>query len=352
MNISKGNLSSIDEDFKRYKIIKDRPEVWEDGQRLDNKDFKHGQYEWWYFDGHLDDGSMIVSAFIMQTDENNHVNPQITFNFADKNNRIEKTIYFKSGEFESAKDHCDVKINNNYFRSKGLDEYEIYLDPAHNEGWGYDLKIKRNVPSFRPGTGFWDAGGEYFAWLCAVPSGSIEGTITKAGKNVNVKGNGYHDHNWGNVPMSKILSDWYWGRAEINGITVVTANVRFREEAGGKETPLVYITKGEKVLLNANNEELSFLSGHKVQHPETGKSYNSDAMYIYEAGNDKAVIRLNGENKIVAYTSVDWENPGWETKYLRFAAKINLELNMNGINILDTGLATLEIMDFKGKKSN
>ena len=350
MNITKGNLSSRDEDFKRLKIIKDRPEVWEDGQRLDNKEFKHGQYEWWYFDGHLDDGSMIVPAFIIQIDENNRINPQVTFNYADNQNRIEKTILFKAGEFESTKDQCDVKISNNYFRGKGLDEYEIFLDPVHNKGWGFDLKIKRNVPSFRPGTGYWEASGDYFAWFCAIPSGTIEGTITKAGKIVKVKGNGYHDHNWGNVPMSKILSDWYWGRAEINGLTVVTANVRFKEETGGKETPLVYITKGENVLLNANNEELSFLSGHKVQHPETGKTYNSDAMYIYEKGKEKTIIRLNGGDKIVAYTSVEWENPGWETKYLRFAAIANLDLNLNGVRSIAEGLATLEIMDFKGKK--
>lgn len=350
MDTNKGKLSSNAEDFKRLNIKTDKPEVWEDGQRLNSQEYRKGQYEWWYFDGHLDDGSMIVSAFIIQIDEKNQVNPQITFNYADSQNRIEKTVFFRAGEYESANDHCDVKINNNYFRGKGLDEYEIFLDPFHNEGWGFNLKIKRNVPSFRPGTGFWESDEKYFAWLCSVPSGSIEGTITKAGKEIKVKGNGYHDHNWGNVPMSSILSDWYWGRAEINGLTLVTANVRFKEEAGGRETPLVYITRGEEVLLNAINEELDFLSGHRIKHPETGKSYNSDALYIFEKGEDKAFIRLNGAEAIVAYTSVEWENPGWETKYLRFAANVYVDLFLKGNNSLSKGLATLEIMDFYGKK--
>ncbi len=345
-----GKLCSSDADFKKYGIKKDKPEVWEDGQRLDEKDYKHGQYEWWYFDGHLDDGSIIVSAFIIQIDEKNNVVPQITFNFADKENRIEKTIFFNVGDYSGVKDRCDTKIKNNYFRGKGLDEYEIFLDPAQNEGWGFDLKIRREVPSFRPGTGYWDAGGDFFAWLCSVPSGLMEGTITKAGKEVKVKGNGYHDHNWGNVPMSKILSDWYWGRADINGITLVSANVRFKEEAGGRETPLVYITKGEDIILNAINEELSFLSGHKIHHPETGKAYNSDAMYIYENGDDRVYIRLNGGDAIVAYTSVEWENPGWETKYLRFGAAVTIDMKMKGATSVSKGLATLEIMDFFGKK--
>jgi hypothetical protein len=350
MKEKRGKLCSSADDFKKYGIEKDKPQVWEDGQRLDEKDFKHGQYEWWYFDAHLDDGSILVSAFIIQVDEKGQVNPQITFNYADKENRIEKTIFFKVGDYKGAKDHCDTNIKENYFRGKGLDEYEMFLDPSCNEGWGFNLKLKREVPSFRPGTGYWDSDGEYFAWFNAVPSGNIEGTLTKAGKEVKVKGNGYHDHNWGNVPMSKILSDWYWGRAEINGLTLVSANVRFKDEAGGRETPLVYITKGEEVILNAINEELSFLSGHKVYHPETKKTYNSDAVYIYEQGNDKVYIRLNGADSIVAYTSVEWENPGWETKYLRFAAQITLDLNMKDNPSINKGLATLEIMDFFGKK--
>ncbi len=347
---AKGRLCSAAADFKKYGIQKNKHEVWEDGQRLDDKSYKPGQYEWWYFDAHLDDGSILVSAYIIQIDDKNQVNPQITFNYADRESRVEKTAFFNVGDYKAAKDHCDVKIGNNYFIGKGLDEYEIFLDPADNEGWGFDLKIKREVPSFRPGTGYWDADGEYFAWFCVVPSGTIEGTITKAGRPVKVKGNGYHDHNWGNVPMSKILSDWYWGRADIDGVTLVSANVRFKDEAGGKETPLIYLTKGDEIFLDANNEELAFLSGHKVHHPETGKSYNSDVIYVYEKNNDHVLIRLNGGDSIVAYTSVEWENPGWETKYLRFAAQVSLDLRLKGKLSASKGLATLEIMDFFGKK--
>ena len=113
---------------------------------------------------------------------------------------------------------------------------------------------------------------------------------------------------------------------------------------------VVYITKGEVILLDANNEELAFLSGHKVRHPETGKAYNSDAMYVYEKGDDRAYIRLNGNDAIVAYSSVVWENPGWETKYLRFAAEGTLHLKLKGVESVYKGLATLEIMDFFGKK--
>lgn len=350
MDKIKAALKGADSDFKNYGINKDKTEIWEDGQRLDSRNYKKGQYEWWYFDAHLDDGSILVSAFIMQIDDKGQINPQITFNFADKENRIEKTIFLNIGEFEAAKDKCDVKMRNNYFRGKGLDEFEMFVDPAINDGWGFNLKLKKNVPSFRPATGYWDAAGEYFAWFCCVPSGDIEGTITKSGKEVKVKGNGYHDHNWGNVPMSKILSDWYWGRADIDGLTLVSACVRFKDNVGGMETPLVYLTKGSDVLLNVNNEALSFLTGHIVFHPETGKAYNSDVMYIYESGNDKAYIRLNGADNIVAYTSVEWENPGWETKYLRFAAGVSLDVSLEEKNFDSKGLATLEIMDFFGKK--
>ena len=35
-------------------------EIWEDGRRSGEKT---GEYEWWYFDANLDDGSVIVAYF-------------------------------------------------------------------------------------------------------------------------------------------------------------------------------------------------------------------------------------------------------------------------------------------------
>src|SRR6186713_932669 len=121
METKKGRLCSEADDFAKFNLNKEKKEVWEDGMRLDEDNFQKGQYEWWYFDGHLDDGTIIVSAFIVQVDENNQLVPQITFNYADKDNRIDKTVFLKAGDYKGAKDKCDVMFRNNFFRGKGLD---------------------------------------------------------------------------------------------------------------------------------------------------------------------------------------------------------------------------------------
>lgn len=59
----------------------------------------------------------------------------------------------------------------------------------------------------------------------------MTGTITINGETVEVKGSGYHDHNWGNAPMDHILDNWLWGRAQVDGITVVASSVRFNENS-------------------------------------------------------------------------------------------------------------------------
>ena len=53
-----------------------------------------------------------------------------------------------------------------------------------------------------------------------------------------VRGSGYHDHNWGNVELRKILNDWWWTRAQIGDYTVITSEMTttgrygFHEDAG------------------------------------------------------------------------------------------------------------------------
>jgi hypothetical protein len=44
--------------------------------------------------------------------------------------------------------------------------------------------------------------------------------LFKEGKEVAVKGTGYHDHNWGNKPMGDQFSNWYWGKVHTDEISI------------------------------------------------------------------------------------------------------------------------------------
>ena len=46
--------------YKQFGLTRNKVEVWEDGMRTDGS---RGTYEWWYFDSHYPDGTILVIFF-------------------------------------------------------------------------------------------------------------------------------------------------------------------------------------------------------------------------------------------------------------------------------------------------
>ena len=55
-------LASLPMDYQRLGLKKEVA-LWEDGHRTSGK---FGEYEWWYFDGKMDDGSSLVIVYYTQ----------------------------------------------------------------------------------------------------------------------------------------------------------------------------------------------------------------------------------------------------------------------------------------------
>ncbi len=347
----KGLLKTSDADYKAYGLTKNQSEPWEDGQRLDPSNLNSGEFEWWYTDGHLSNGLFFVVNYYYEVDKKGNPFSFININMAnEKGSIIEKRIDIDYEKVFIQKDFCNTQFNKHFIKSlDGLDKYEIYLDPDEIEGnCGLHIIIDKTVPTYKPGTGYWDADGKYFAWLCAVPSANIKGTITINGEIHEITGSGYHDHNWGNCPMNEILGDWLWSPAEVDGITTVTSSVRFNPANGGEETKFVYLAKGHEVLIDAINDEVVCLEGEKVPHPNTGKKISSDCMYIVNGAKGYNYIRFQGQQLVASFPF--GENSEWRTWYARFVSKTVLDLKINGKEIKGEAHSTLEVMDFFGER--
>lgn len=347
-----GRLLADDASFERLGITRGAPATWEDGRRS-SEQLSPGEWEWWYLDAHLSDGYLAVTALHLEADESGINRPYITLNIA---RGAEKLVDQKIplDAMSAAVDHADARIGSSVFQSlDGMDRYRIYIDPAENSGNGLDLELVRTIPSYRPGTGRWEFDGHHFSWLCAVPGGTVTGTLTIAGEEVPVEGNGYHDHNWGDVPMDHLLGDWLWGRAEVDGITVVSASVRFRERAGAEETPLLYVARPDGILVDAINDELTCLEGVKVAHPQTGKPISSDCVYIVDDGQGAgSTVRFNGNRQVVASFQYTNSSLDWETWYARYLATVSVDVRYpDGARSDASAPGTLEVMDFFGRAS-
>jgi predicted secreted hydrolase len=78
---------------------------------------------------------------------------------------------------------------------------------------GAALRLSSRGRPFRQGTayfGFGDRDEDYFTWLCAVPKGdvSVSGNVTVAGVIREVRGSGYHDHQWGSSNFQLLWNRW------------------------------------------------------------------------------------------------------------------------------------------------
>ncbi|NTA19370.1 MULTISPECIES: lipocalin-like domain-containing protein [Agrobacterium tumefaciens complex] len=352
MPSKQGRLLDDDASFAKLKIDRHVPQTWEDGLRLP-KPYAPGAYEWWYADAHFSNGYFCIVAHNIQINADGEPCAFIRLDIAKDGKKLsEQKIPVNSRELQLTETHCDVRMGPHFFRSEGesLDRYHIYVDPDSAGGFGIDISLERTIPSYRPGTGRWDVGGKHFSWFCAVPGGRVTGRLFVDGAAIEVEGNGYHDHNWGNVPMDHILSDWLWGRAQVGETTVVAASVRFTNEAGGRETPLLYVTQGNSIVVDAFNDAVTCLEGVKITHPDTGKPTNSDCIYLVDTSDLTASVRFDGRRTVIASYQFESSSEDWEAWYTRFPAKVSVDVRKGDggiIHAADAGV--LENMDFLGR---
>ncbi|MDB5874805.1 MAG: hypothetical protein JWQ07_4247 [Ramlibacter sp.] len=223
-------------------------------------------FEWWYLDGLLDDGTVIVVWFGDNWFYGSHkraVNIELTVP-GQPTRRVRRT-FDEPGSFSTS--GADVKIGPHTFKGD-LDTYHIHVDANETGGLGGDLVLRRTAPSYRPATGYMSAGKHYFAWLAAVPEGKLTGTITVDKVTRQVTGSGYHDHNWGNVSPAALFDGWWWGRAQTGRHTVIASVLQAKPALGGHRLPILYIADDRKIEVAAIGNDVTAVEGLAVPHPD------------------------------------------------------------------------------------
>ena len=237
--------------------------VREDGRRTQSS---ADTFEWWYFDGLLDDGTVVVVWFGDNWFYGSHkraVSMELTA--PGKPTRRIMRSFDEPGSFAS--EDADVRIGPHSFKGD-LDTYSIHVDPVGTGGMGCDLTLRRRVASYRPATGYIESGKQYFAWLVAVPEGEVTGTLTVDGATRQVTGSGYHDHNWGNVSPAKLFDNWWWGRGRSGGHTIIASDIHGKAAVGGASIPLFFVGDETQIEVNAFGSAVTTTEGEPVRHPD------------------------------------------------------------------------------------
>jgi hypothetical protein len=238
--------------------------IWEDGRRTPKS---ADTFEWWYFDGLLDDGTVVVVWFGDNWFFGSH-NRAVTMELTPpgKPTRRVMRTFEEPGSFSS--ESADIKIGPHQFKGD-LDTYSIHVDSAETGGVGCELTLRRRVASYRPATGYIEAGKRFFAWLVPVPEGAVTGTLTADGVTWEVTGSGYHDHNWGNVSPAKLFDSWWWGRGRSGEHTIIASEIHGKSAVGSTNIPLFFIGDEHRVEVDAFGSDVSTIKGDPVRHPDS-----------------------------------------------------------------------------------
>src|SRR5229473_571666 len=262
-------MASAPADYARFGLSPTSIAPWEDGARTDGS---AGTYEWWYFDAHLADGAKLVVAFMNKeiAEPQKALSPllRLELDLAD-GRHFEKIVNYPPGEWSTAKDHADVRLGENRFTGD-LHRYRIQ---ATAEEISVDVTL----------TGYMLFGADRsleFAWLPSVPQGAVTATYSIDGEQHETTGVGYHDHNWGNVSLMKVVHDWYWARGRAGPYSVIASYITSAKQYGFEPIPIFMLAR-DHVLVGDDPAKVTFEREGIYTDQATGKPVAATTRYTY-----------------------------------------------------------------------
>ena len=273
-------------------LKRDEVELWEDGSRVDGS---KGCYEWWYYDSHYPDGTVLVIFFYskMPIDVDGHIKPISTIELTLPDGRkFSEEVYATLEESYYAKERCEVRIGECHCQGD-LKHYDVVFK---GKTMSAHLTLDGTIRAWRSQTGsifFGDEEEHYFAWLPAIPEGVATADVTyDGGKELHLVGSGYHDHNWGNISMLKLMHHWYWGRAKIGNYKVISSWITAGKKYGYLDHDVFMIARDGEIIGDNSNHTLRFLPEDRYIDEHTGKPVYNKVVYEYttESGEEYRII--------------------------------------------------------------
>src|SRR5258708_1143338 len=338
-----GHLRLVDSpaDYKRLGIAPVEIAEFEDGQRIGTE---KGHYEWWYFDAHLDDGATVVVVFYTKPNAspNGPPPPTIPINITLTDGRpFVKLLDTRPELFNASKSTCDVRIGTNRF----VGDLKRYHITASIEEISVDIELTGDVPAWRPKSGHSYFGVEgrekLFAWLPAVPHGLANVHYSIGKEEYRASGSGYHDHNWGDVPIQTLIHTWYWARASVGPYTGIASYIT-ATAAYGYETQIVYMLAREGKIIADDDAKVSFETDRVSIDGKTGKPVadvtrytfrDADTCYVVSFEREKTILQAIFTDRMPFLKRIIARLIGFDGAYHRFTGKVTIEKFEGGVRV-------------------
>jgi hypothetical protein len=235
--------------------------------------------------------------------------------------------------FQASKSGCDVKIGTNHF----VGDLKRFHITATIEEISVDIELTADVPAWRPKSGHLYFGTErrekLFAWLPSVPHGLANVRYTIGPEEHRASGSGYHDHNWGDVPMQTLMHNWYWARGSVGPYTIIASYIT-GTAAYGYQTQIVYMLARDGKIIADDDAKVSFEADRVAIGGKTGKPVADITRYTYHDADTRYVVSFEREKTILQAVLTD-RAPlfkriiarliGFDGAYHRFTGKVTIE---------------------------
>jgi predicted secreted hydrolase len=283
-------------------------------------------YEWWYLDAMFDNGySCALSCFWRTEYQGLHIPLIIVDIYPPEGKRIRGAAGFDYKDCSASLDKCDVAWGGNHIRQEG-DTYSVSL---RAEDTGVDLVYKRSLPGWkwtRDGLMKNDADGIQ-GWVNPVPRADVTGNLFLGHQTIPVRGQGYHDHNWGNVEMSRSFAGWGWGRMYDPKYTFVYGWFMPLQ----KDAPLIpslYVARGHETVFASPYVKCTL--GREAIHTESGDSIPNEIRLKGRSDDVEINCRLD-VIKVIEFMKTGPDRGGFTTNYYRRLNKYNASIIVDGL---------------------
>lgn len=327
------------------------PEVWEDGLRTEGM---RGLFEWWYFYAILENGTTVTIIFFTRPilQRNDPLTPFISVAIKMPGLPTRQwMVSFPAENFSAATNYCDVHIGDNWVRGN-LHAYTLHV--ALDE-LAVDLELAGTVEPWRPGAGmdFYDeALNSFFAWLVPVPLGEVRGQLRLDGQEFTFQGSGYHDHNWGNVDLSRVLSHWHWGRFHLPPYMGIFVEMKATQSYNQQRIPILMVARDGRIIFETGTGHIQLETTNLRTHT-SGHQYPTNLTWLAKEGERRVRITMRDAELSGNYSLLEtlpiWKQIvarflGKNPHYLRFRSWMTLELQLPEAQDTLSGPVHYEIM--------
>jgi predicted secreted hydrolase len=304
----------------------------------DNKDY----YEWWYFDARMENGYSCVATFHWL---NAFIRPHIPtvqlFIYTPEGKKHIGMAALKVDECFSSPSKCDVKMGENFARQ----ENNIYQIRLHARNLGVELTYHRCIPGWKQnGTGYlYDNGTQKQGWIISAPRSDVEGKLFINGETINVRGQGYHDKNWGNSNIYDCFSGWYWGRLYDSQFTLIYYWL-FPADNTEHIISRLLLAKDNKPILISNDYEFS------VSQSEACNLFGKPLPRKIVINNEpRSEIKFHCELNTTEIVERDRlpKISEWDQYHWRFLGQYNIEVTDKAGAYQSSGIALHEHLRFR-----